>query len=222
MKKIFRLTASFMAAGLAILMSCENPDLNPNVEFEGSASGFGTFIVNGAAQKDPFNPSFSSTLRGGPDTRSVSPSVFATTPQPAKLFWASFDNKVKVNKIELYVRFTEPYVDKDGNPAVANHGTKLLTSMDAVSAYDDNKFVIDANKVYDLFKAATFKYDGSATVPVFSAARKRTAAQPFVAGDNLTISWRLYGDNGLVYKSWSPSVCNENLATNCTITLQVR
>lgn len=222
MKKIFRLTSTFLAVGLAILMSCENPDLNPNVEFEGNASGFGTFLVNGVAQKDPFNPAFSSTLRGGPDTRTLTPAVFAATPAAAKLYWASFDNKVKVNKIELYVQFTEPYVDKDGNPAVANHGTKLLTTLDAVAAYDDNKFSIDAAKVYDLFKANTFKYDGTTAVAVFSTTRKRTTATQFITGDNLTVSWRLFGDNGLVYKSWSPSVCNENLATNCSITLQVR
>jgi len=222
MKSIYRITSALLAIVVAVLMSCENPDLDPNVEFEGNASGFGTFVVNGAAQKDPFNPNFGATLRGGPDYFKVSPATFATTPAQAKLFWASFDNKVKVNKIEFYVSFTEPYVDKDGNPAVANHGTKLLTSLDAVAAYDDNKFTVDAAKVYDLFKSATFKYDGTTTVPVFSAARKRTTAVPFVAGDDLQITWRLYGDNGSVYKSWSPSVCNENLATNCSITVQVR
>ncbi|MPR35265.1 hypothetical protein [Salmonirosea aquatica] len=222
MKKIFRLTSSFLAVGLAILMSCENPDLDPNVEFEGAASGFGTFLVNGVAQKDPFNPDFGSTLRGGPDALSIKPATFATTPAQAKLFWASFDNKVTVNKIELYVQFTEPYIDKDGNPAVANHGTKLLTTLDAVAAYEDNKFTVDASKVYDLFKSATFKYDGTTAVPVFSEARKRTAAAQFIAGDNLVVSWHLVADNGLVYKSWSPSVCNENLATNCSITVQVR
>lgn len=222
MKNIFRLTSTFLAVGLGVLMSCENPDLNPNVEFEGAASGFGTFVVNGKAQKDPFNPAFGGTLRGGPDALNITPATFAASPANAKLFWASFDNKVKINKIELYVTFTEPYVDKDGNPAVANHGTKLLTSIDAAAAYEDNAFTINSSKVYDLFKSSTFKYNGSTAVPVFSDTRGRTVAVPFSKGDNLRVTWRLYGDNGLVYKSWSPSVCNENLATNCSITLQVR
>lgn len=222
MKNIFKISSTFIAIGVGILMSCENPDLDPNVAFEGNASGFGTFLVNGAAQKDPFNPAFGGSLRGGPDYLKVTPATFVVTPAQAKLFWASFDNKVKVNKIELYINFKEPYIDADGNPAIANHGTQLLTSLDAVAAYDDNKFTVDAAKAYDLYKSATFKYDGTTAVPVFSAANKRTAAMPFVAGDDLEITWRLLADNGEVYRSWSPSVCNENLATNCSITVQVR
>lgn len=222
MKSILKITSTLLTVVVVLLMSCENPDLDPNVTFEGNASGFGTFVVNGTAQKDPFNPAFGATLRGGPDYLEMTPSAFAKTPVQAKLFWASFDNRVKVNKIELYVSFAEPFIDKDGNPAVASHGTKLLTTQDAVAAYEDNKFTVDAAKVYELYKSATYKYDGTTAVPVFSAARMRTAAQPFVSGDDLEISWRLYGDNGSVYKSWSPSVCTENLATNCSITVEVR
>ena len=236
MKRLNKIVASAIIMGFGLMVSCEDPSLSPNLTPEGNASGFGTFVVAGKPQKDPFDLTRGDSQKRGTDFLSTTP---AFTSIPASIFWASFDKKVKVNKIELYVRMYENYVDKDGNKVFATHGGsgQLMATLTPAQMYDANNFTIDKTKVYDLLKNAKFDYGtGGGSVDVFRAASGRTAAEPFlgnrnvtynnrtiaVTGDDIEVKWKLYGENGLVYDSWSPSVCEEFVGTNCRVVLRVR
>ena len=236
MKNINKIATLALLLSVGVMMSCEDPDLSPNLTPEGNANGFGTFLVGGKPQKDPFDLTKGQTLKLGSDFFTVKPGF---TTVPATISWSSFDKKVKVNKIELYVKLSEAYVDKDGNKVVAQHGGegKLLTTITPAAMYEPNNFTIDAAKVYDLLKDSQFDYgDGKGKVNVFTSNPKRTAASPFlgnrdvpfrnrvisIGGDDVEITWKLYGENGLVYKSWSPSVCEEFVGANCRIVTRVR
>ncbi|GHB72394.1 hypothetical protein [Persicitalea jodogahamensis] len=236
MKKLNRIAALSLLLGVGVMMSCEDPDLSPNLTPEGNANGFGTFLVGGKPQKDPFDLTKGQTQKLGTDFLTVKPGF---TSVPATISWSSFDKKVVVNKIELYVKLAENYVDKDGNKVVAKHGGegKLLTTITPAGMYESNNFTVDASKVYDLLKDSKFDYgDGKGEVSVFTSNPKRTTASPFlgdrdipfrnrviaVTGDDIEVTWKLYGENGLVYKSWSPSVCEEFVGANCRIVTRVR
>ncbi len=236
MKKINRIVTLSLLLGIGLMASCTDESLSPNLTPEGNANGFGTFIVGGKPQKDPFDLTKGQTQKLGSDFLSVKPG-FGNV--PATISWASFDKKVIVNKIELFVKLAENYVDKDGNKVVASHGGdgKLLTTITPAGMYELNNFTIDPAKVYDLLKDSQFDYgDGKGAVSVFTANPNRTAASPFlgnrdipfrnrniaVTGDDIEVTWKLYGENGLVYTSWSPSVCEEFVGANCRIVVRVR
>ncbi len=236
MKKINRIASLSLLLGMGLMLSCKDDSLSPNVTYEGNANAFGTFVVGGKPQKDPFDLTKTQSQKIGTDFVTVKPGF---APVPATISWSSFDKKVKVDKIELFVKLDEVYVDKDGNKVVATHGGdgKLLTTITPAGAYEMNNFSIDAAKVYDLLKDAKFDYgDGKGEVSVFASNPARTADSRFlgnrdipfrnrnisVSGDDIEITWKLYGDNGLVYKSWSPSVCEEFVGANCRIVTRVR
>ena len=236
MKKINKIAVLSLLLGVGVMMSCKDESLDPNLTPEGNANGFGTFLVGGKPQKDPFDLTKGQTLRLGSDFLTVKPGF---TSVPATISWSSFDKKVTVNKIEIFVKLDEAYVDKDGNKVVAMHGGegKLLTTITPAGMYEANNFTIDASKVYELLKDAKFDYDdGKGEVNVFAKDTLRTAASPFlgnrdvpfrnrvisIGGDDIEITWKLYGENGLVYQSWSPSVCEEFVGANCRIVTRVR
>jgi hypothetical protein len=236
MKNMNKIVFLALILGFGFMVSCEDPSLSPNLVAEGSASGFGSFLVGGKPQKDPFDLTRGDSQKRGSDFFQTTK---AFTSIPASLYWASFDKKVKVNKIELYVRMTENYVDKDGNKVFARHGGsgQLMATLTPAQMYDANNFTIDKTKVYDLIKSAKFDYGtGGGSVDVFGAASGRTTADPFlgnrnvpfnnrsiaITGDDIEVKWKLYGENGLVYDSWSPSVCEEFVGTNCRVVLRVR
>lgn len=228
--KIKNILTSTLSAALVVLVACEKPELNPNPTAEGNANAFGTFIVNGQPQKTPFNAS--AALNRGADALTRTMTAWGTTPVEAQIQWNSIDKTVNISKIDIYVSFTEAYLLPDGSTSTANHGTKLFTTLNSPAMLTNVKFNIPVSQVYDLFKASTFKYDGRTDTQVFSAASRRTVAAPFLgprtatngkalAGDLFTFSWRLTSDKGLVYRSWSPSVCTEVQGANCSMTLRV-
>ncbi|WP_157585565.1 hypothetical protein [Runella zeae] len=228
--KTTKILASFLSTALVVMFACEKPELDPNLTPEGNANAFGTFIVNGQPQKTPF--AASATLNRGADALSRTMTAWATAPVDAQIRWNSIDKTVNITKIDIYVTFTEAYLAADGSTTTANHGLKLLTTLNGPALRTDVKFSIPYTQIYDLYKAATFKYDGKTDTQVFGAASKRTATAPFLAGrtatngkalagDLFTFTWRLTSDKGLVYRSWSPSVCTEVQGANCSMALRV-
>ncbi|MCU0325406.1 MAG: hypothetical protein MUF45_09165 [Spirosomaceae bacterium] len=149
--------------------SCRNTDLNPYKEPEPGVHGYGEIKNN------TFVEGRMSSSRVDFDFR-----------------WISLDKKINVNRVEFYVYFNEPFIDADGNAVTANHGglepaggkTAPELAYAGLFNLETKRFSITANQIYNLYAAATFKYD------------KKTE----------TIRWRLYGDNGLVYRSWSPAI----------------
>ena len=182
---------------IAAVSSCKDDSLSPYLAPESGLGGFGALTAG-----------------------SFKESNYAGSKVDVEVKWISVDNKIEAEKIELYVNFYEEYIDKDGNPAVATHGGAVgKTSSALVVSGTTNrtagKVSITAQQVYDLFKDAKFKYDGKTEVAVFGATRPAT--KRFLIGDSFDVTWRIYGKNGLVYKSWSPSTCVEIVGYNCVV-----
>jgi hypothetical protein len=149
--------------------------------------------------------------------------------------WISADSKNTVTKIDFYVLFNEPYVDTDGNDALAKHAGDdgiLLTSLEGGSVpgnRENASITVTQADVYNLYKDKTFDY-GSGSVSVFGATPEnpdRDATNRFVEDDVITIRWVLTTADGRVFgkvgngTGWSPSVCTEVPGSNCELTWSV-
>ena len=219
-------TYMFLVGLLATIYSCRDESLNPVPKWDYGVHGFGVFDgvafdgkVNNRPQKyeSDYTKNFPAT---GQDKAKID----------FKLRWVSLDNKLTVNKIEVYVNMTEDYEDPDGNPKTANLGggsPKLLQTLTTVAANRQwNTFSVTPLQVYNLFKDATVKYDKVNAVKVFSRPKfPRPAGQWFNGEtDNFVVSWRLYTSDGKVFKSWNQdSVCGDITSvseanSNCQLT----
>jgi hypothetical protein len=139
------------------------------------------------------------------------------------------DDRLTVNRIELYVLFNENYRDEDNNPLVARHGGEegilfmTIEGSELPANREDVSFTIDQATIYDLYKDASFDYDDNENTPetpVFSNPAKPdrdVPSAPFVEVDDFQIRWILYTDNDLVFDFWSPSVCTELPGANCEV-----
>lgn len=132
-----------------------------------------------------------------------------------QLKWIDVNRKVTITKMEVFITMTEKYIDKNGNPATADHGSKSYKVFDAKGNNEAVLFDITANEVYALFQTAKFNYGkGAGNQDVFSTATGRTAGKRFTQNDSFKMEWALTSKDGLVYKWWSVSVVNGELYTN--------
>ncbi len=140
-----------------------------------------------------------------------------TNPIEMNIQWVSVDRELEVNQIEIYVLFNENYVDEDGNPLVAAHGGSqglLFKTIDAsgLANRENTLLTISQQDVFNLYQDATFDYDDDGTaVSVFDNDFKpsRSTTNPFIDGDNFELRWELTTADGLLFDSWSPSICTE-------------
>lgn len=142
--------------------------------------------------------------------------------------WISIDSENKVNRIELYVLFNEPYTDVDGNPATASHGGDDGVLIDVIegdqvaSNRTEMAFTFSQFDIYELYKDATFNYDkndNTAETPVFSNpdTPDRTTESPFIKGDEFQLKWIFTTEDGRVFDKWGVSVCTEFPGANCQL-----
>lgn len=219
-------TYMFLVGLLATIYSCRDESLNPVPKWDSAVNGFGVFDgiafdgkLNNRPQK--YESDYAKNFpASGQDKAKID----------FKLRWVSLDNKLTVNKIEVYVNMTEDYEDPDGNPKTANLGggsPKLLQTLTTVAANRQwNTFSVTPLQVYNLFKDATVKYDKVNAVKVFSRPKfPRPAGQWFNGEtDTFVVSWRLYTTDGKVFKSWNQdSVCGDITSvseanSNCQLT----
>ena len=176
--------------------SCQNEELSPYIEPQSGVHAYAKLAED-------------------------SPESFAagdlTTPLDINIQWVSIDQQLDVESIDLYVLFNEDYTDEDGNPLVAEHGGEegvFFQTIDAsqLSNRENTTFTITQQDILGLYEGATFDYDEDDTAePVFSNSFKpsRTAGQPFIGDDTFVIRWELTTTDGLLFDSWSPSVCTE-------------
>ncbi len=187
MKKL--LTLSILLTSAVFFNACKDPDLSPYKTPEAGVHGYGEIRAM------TFIEGRMSTSRVDFDFK-----------------WMSLDKKVNINKVEFYIYFNEPYIDQDGNAITANHGGPEPTggkthpdlTISGLGNFENRKFTITGTQIYALYNNATYKYDGKTARPVFGTNRPST--RRFLSGDNIVIRWRLYGDNGLIYRSWSPAI----------------
>ncbi len=135
--------------------------------------------------------------------------------------WISIDGTNTVEKIEFFITFEEGYTNKDGDPAVADHGTELFMTVDSPpDNRTDMSLNISQDDVYTLFQNATYDYmeTGSAvSVWTYPPKARNVTTTPFVDGDSYVLTWIMTTTDGRVFDSWSPSACTELPGSNCQI-----
>ncbi|MBE7174558.1 MAG: hypothetical protein INR73_28560 [Williamsia sp.] len=232
MKKI---TSYAVFLGLLVLLGCRDDSLNPLPGWEPGVHGFGVFA-------DIAEPKDGSGSRPNAVANAVN---FPVANQGAakenfRLRWVSLDNKLTVNKMEVYVNMLESYNDPDGNPKTASLGAKLIKTISPAPGNRTwSDFSISPDDIYTLYKDATVKYDGTNAVKVFeNPARPRSATQRLlgagkvnglnVNADQFVLTWYLYTTDGLVFKVWnSDSICGDptpysQAAANCSLNWTVK
>lgn len=240
--KIFLTSATLI--GLAI--GCKDDSLSPYIEPNGGASGLGQFVsLSDGTTLLPTATAFYSQS-------AVDAVTFFDENNQAnginyKLQWVSYDDRVNIASIELYVAYNETYSDADRNPLIADHGGpskgpsypegKFWKSVTPTGARAPIDLTITPSDMFELFKDQTWDYDDDGTEEgIFSAeaaaitktdrtvSTKRflssrtvtlTAGNVTLAADQFVLRWRLIGDDGKGYGSWSASVCQETVGINC-------
>jgi hypothetical protein len=237
MKKIFNIIICFTA--LILFAGCRDESLSPNPGWESGVHGFAVFDGVAETAKANIKDNAKTFPAKGQDNAKMN----------FKIRWVSLDNKLTVNKIEIYVRMIESYVDPEGNPKIAdlsgNGKGKLLTTLSTVAANRQwNTFSVTPDQIYQLYKTATVKYDGKTAVNVFSnPARPRPAGERFRLAENTTytaspkeesdvdefiITWVLYTTEGLKFATFEPnSVCADptpvsQANANCSLTTSIK
>lgn len=207
MKKNSILYITMVLAGLLVFnTACEDEALNPYVEPLPGVHAFGQFAAD-----SPTNFIIEET----------------GTELDINLQWISVDGALEVEKIDVFVLFNENYVDEDGNPLVAAHGGTegiFYTTIEGgeIPANRENTTIsVSQNDVFSLYDGSEYDYDDDGVAEnVFDNEFKpsRSGDAPFISGDNFGIRWILYTTDGLVFDSWSPSVCTELPGANCEVT----
>jgi len=171
-----------------LLVSCKKEELNPVVQPEPGVYGQGKLN--------------SGSFVSGDDAASV---------VNMQVKWIDVNRTLTMSKQELFITLREAYIDKNGNPATANHGTKSFKVMDAKGNNEASTFSVSADDVYKMFATSKFDY-GKGSVDVFGASRP--AGKRFNKDNSFVLTWAFTGSNGLVYKWWSVSVVNVELYSN--------
>jgi len=142
----------------------------------------------------------------------------------ASLQWISTDGKVTVTDMDLFVTWTEGYLDKDGLPKTASHGKKLIKTLPAGAARTPVDFSWTASDVYNAFKGAKFDYsDGAGSRDVFANPKdaRRTANSYFTPNDKFTLTWAFKSSDGKYYDSWSGGICSNSVGANCQLNFNI-
>lgn len=237
MKRILSTIISLSA--LFLLNGCADPALQPDQGWEPGVHGFGVF--DGVAEASKANIAN--------NAKTIAITGQANQKMDFKIRWVSLDNKLTVNKIEIYVRMLESYNDPEGNPKTAdlsgNGKGKLLTTISNVAGNRQwNSFSMTPEQIYQLYKDATVKYDAAkAAVPVFNnPARPRPADARLRPAENATygskaakvgtdtfiITWALTTTEGLRFDTFNPdSICGDptpvsQANANCSLTTSVK
>jgi hypothetical protein len=217
------------SAAITLLMSCRDESLNPNKPWEPGVHAFGAFAdVTEPAANAPSRPHAADFAKNFPLTGQDA----ATAGVNFRVRWVSLDNKVTVNKVEIFVDMIEAYNDPDGNPktvSLGNGGVLLKTINPAAANRQWSTFSVTPKEVSDLFKNATVKYDRVNAVSVFNnPARPRLTGSWIKNNDRIIVTWRLTTTDGLVFRTWNPeSICLDvtpysQAASNCQLVFGAR
>ncbi len=182
--------------GLGIL-SCKKDELSPLPDFQDGATGLGK-LESGSFKA------------GQLDVSKVVVSIS----------WNAYGKPITINKIEAYVHFVESYYDstKQQDVEVEHFGPMGKTDASLVINNPDPRvqypLTITPDKVFNLFKDATNKYNGPTKVNVFQnpEINRTDPKKRFRVGDRFYVTWYLYAVDGRIFKSWSVSIQGGGLA----------
>lgn len=189
----------FALAGILLMTSCTKEELLPLPGWEDGVTANGTLVTG-----------YNSFKVGDMDASEVR----------LNISWNNYGKNVVINKIEPYIAFTETYFDKvkESDVSVTHLSSFGLNDPSLNVANPENRVVytvkITPAVVYNLFKSATRKYNGTAAVNVFEnpeRAERAVAKTRFIKSDNFTVRWKLYAQDGRVFDSWSASIQNGEL-----------
>ncbi len=202
--KILKFYNYVLLLGLGLLaVGCEKP-VDPYPEFQTVPHGFGKYKAG--TPTSMFFGQNGSKLEGD-------------------LQWISTDGKVTVTEIDLYVSWSESYLDQDGLPKTAVHGKKKITTLaSAGAARTPQAWSFSAADVYNLYKGITFDYkDGAGARNVFDNPKdtRRSASSYFTPNDKFVISWGFKAQDGRYFDTWSGGICNNSVGANCTLNFGV-
>lgn len=181
--------------GLA-LFSCKKESLSPLPEFETGATALGIFESGSFTENDMDNSQVVISIS-----------------------WNDYGKNVPITKIEAYVHWVEGYYDntKQQDVEVEHFGPQGKTDASLVinnpNPRQQYPLTITPDKVYNLFKDAKHTYNGT-EVNVFQNPEidRSDPKKRFQLGDRFYLTWYLYATDGRVFKSWSESIKNEELA----------
>lgn len=224
LKKIFSI--GFALSLLLLFEACRDESLNPVPEFEPAVHGF--LIFDGV----PFDGKINN--RPQPYERDYAKNFPATAQDKGKvdlkIRWVSLDNKLTVNKIEIFVEMKEYYQDAEGNEKTVSLGQKLINTIAAPTANRQwNNFNITPLQVYTAFKDATVKYDKVTAVKVFANPNNpRPTGLWFNGSEDFIVTWKLYTTDGKVFKAGGSSgICGDVTSvseanSNCQVTFDIK
>jgi hypothetical protein len=233
--KTYKIFSVFLIAvlGSFAVSSCRDESLNPVPEPDAGVNGLGRFVLADGSFMPSTKVPGPSDLQGfGTSLATVYSKVFfssnnlANSKVKVNLRWLSYDRKVQITKMKVYVLFLEDYVDSQGNDATVDHGNEEGRSSTALEFPGKNhnepvEFEITADQVYDLYKDATFDYDKkdasgkSIVISVFNNPdNPRPAGKRFVPGDTFQIRWEFTTADGTVYKRWSSNIAGATAFAN--------
>jgi len=167
-------------------------------------------------------PDWNYVLHGFGQIKSDSPVNFIFGNEDSKidfdLAWVSIDNQGTAESMDVFVSWSEKYVDDDGNNQTANHGRRQLMTITGLGANRESRdFSISVADVKSLFSDVTFNY-GDGPVSVYSNARKpERSSNTFTDDDAFVVSWAITAADGKYFDSWTSSVCGDFTGANCTI-----
>ncbi len=189
----------FAIAGILLMASCKKEELLPLPGWEDGVTANGVLVTG-----------YNSFKVGANDASEVRLSIS----------WNNYGKKVVINKIEPYIAFSETYYDsaKESNVTVAHLNSFGLNdpTLNIANPTVRQDYIVKITPaiVYNLYKSATRKYNGTAAVNVFAnpeRAQRAVSNTRFIATDNFTVRWKLYAEDGRVFDSWSASISNGEL-----------
>jgi len=189
----------FALAGILLMSSCTKEELLPLPGWEDGVTANGTLVTG-----------YNSFKSGDMDASEVR----------LDISWNNYGKNVVITKIEPYIAFSETYFDKvkESDVTVAHLDAFGLNDPSLNIDKPENRKVytvkITPAIVYNLFKGATRKYNGTAAVNVFANPERTdraVAKTRFIKSDNFTVRWKLYAEDGRVFDSWSASIQNGEL-----------
>jgi hypothetical protein len=222
-KKIFSI--GFALSLLLLFEACRDESLNPVPVFDPAVHGF--CIFDGVA--------FDGKINNRPQKyESDYAKNFPASAQDKgkldlKIRWVSLDNKLTVNKIEVYVEMKEYYQDAEGNDKTVSLGQKLINTIATPTANRQwNNFTVTPTQIFTAFKDATVKYDKTTDVKVFSNPKNpRPTGKWFNGTEDFIVTWRLYTTDGKIFKSGgSAGICGDVTSvseanSNCQLTFDI-